>query len=184
MPTSGPPGRAPGRTAPGTEKKRAFSKTDGGNTRKTHRRFANHRTGPGTASVLHRSSNSNRLYATVEAVNTAASTAATTPVKNWQLMNPDERLWGRGNDFAEVKADPKMPTSFIQPTSLLEKRGCRKTWSAFRGRSRRRRLSPHLDQSQRSQDALIATDQDAIITVNGGETFSSWYNPTNGAVLS
>jgi ornithine carbamoyltransferase len=23
------------------------------------------------------------------------------------LVNPDERLWGRGSDFAEVKADPK-----------------------------------------------------------------------------
>ncbi|MFM6926771.1 MAG: hypothetical protein ACKOU7_14780 [Ferruginibacter sp.] len=51
-----------------------------------------------------------------------------------------------------------------------------KTWSAFRG-------APGGDDYHRiwinpdnSNIMLIASDQGAVITVNGGETFSSWYN--------
>ena len=51
-----------------------------------------------------------------------------------------------------------------------------KTWSAFRG-------APGGDDYHRiwikpndPNIMLIAADQGAIITVNGGETFSSWYN--------
>ena len=45
------------------------------------------------------------------------------------------------------------------------------TWTGFRG-AQRRRLSEHLDQSQRSNIILIASDQGAIITVNGGESWA------------
>ncbi len=122
-------------------------------------------------------SNSNRLYATVEAGRYGGIYRSDDAGEHWQLMNPDERLWGRGNDFAEVKADPKN-ADIVYTADVVTWKSVDggKTWSAFRG-------APGGDDYHRiwinpndPDIMLIATDQGAIITVNGGETFSSWYN--------
>ncbi len=122
-------------------------------------------------------SNSNRLYATVEAGRYGGIYRSDDAGESWQMMNPDERLWGRGNDFAEVKADPKNADIVYTADVVCWKSiDGGKNWSAFRG-------APGGDDYHRiwinpdnPNIMLIATDQGAIITVNGGETFSSWYN--------
>ncbi len=59
-----------------------------------------------------------------------------------------------------------------------------RTWKAFRG-------APGGDDYHRlwinpknPDIILIASDQGAIITVNGGETFSSWYNQPTASDVS
>lgn len=122
-------------------------------------------------------SNSNRLYATVEAGKYGGIYRSDDAGETWALTNPDERLWGRGTDFAEIKADPKN-ADIVYTADVVTWKSIDggKTWSAFRG-------APGGDDYHRiwinpdnSNIMLIASDQGAIITVNGGETFSSWYN--------
>ncbi len=122
-------------------------------------------------------SKSNRLYATVEAGKYGGIYRSDDAGETWVLMNPDERLWGRGNDFAEVKADPKN-ADIVYSANVVTWKSTDggKTWAAFRG-------APGGDDYHRiwinPNDPgimLFATDQGAIITVNGGETYSSWYN--------
>ncbi len=122
-------------------------------------------------------SNSNRLYATVDAGKYGGIYRSDDAGETWANINADERLWGRGSDFAEVKADPKNADIVYSANVVTWKSiDAGKTWTAFRG-------APGGDDYHRiwinpdnSNIMLIASDQGAIITVNGGETFSSWYN--------
>ncbi len=95
----------------------------------------------------------------------------------WCRTNPDPRLWGRGSDFAEIKADPLNPDIVYSANVVTWKStDGGKTWQGWRG-------APGGDDYHRiwihpadPKVILLASDQGAIITVNGGQTFSSWYN--------
>jgi photosystem II stability/assembly factor-like uncharacterized protein len=122
-------------------------------------------------------SNSNRLYATVDAGKFGGIYRSDDAGESWTNINADERLWGRGSDFAEVKADPtNADIVYTADVVTWKSMDAGKTWAAFRG-------APGGDDYHRiwinpnnNKIILIASDQGAIITVNGGETFSSWYN--------
>ena len=122
-------------------------------------------------------SRSNRLYATVDAGKYGGIYRSDDAGENWYLTNADERLWGRGTDFAEIKTDPANEDIVYSANVVTWKSmDGGKTWKSFRG-------APGGDDYHRlwinptnSNIILLAGDQGAIITVNGGETFSSWYN--------
>ncbi len=118
-----------------------------------------------------------RLYATVEAGTNGGLYRSDDAGEHWQRATTDERFTSRGSDFAEVKVHPKNPDIVFTGSIVTWKStdGGR-TFSAFRG-------APGGDDYHRiwinpdnPEIMLIAADQGAIITVNGGQTFSSWYN--------
>lgn len=122
-------------------------------------------------------SNSLRLYATVDAGKYGGIYRSDDGGENWYVANSDGRFWGRGSDFAEVKVDPKN-ADIVYSANVVTWKSVDggKTWNAFRG-------APGGDDYHRiwinpndPNIILIASDQGAIVTVNGGETFSSWYN--------
>src|ERR1035437_177593 len=122
-------------------------------------------------------SDSKRMYATVDAASYGGIYRSDDAGESWIRMQTDDRYWGRGDDFAEIKVDPKNPDIVYSANIVTWKSADGgKTWNAFRG-------SPGGDDYHRiwinpdnPDIILIAGDQGAIITVNGGQTFSSWYN--------
>ena len=108
----------------------------------------------------------------------AGSTAPTTPARRWRDVNDDARVHrAAASDFAEVKVDPKNP-DIVYTGSIVAWKSTDggKTFTRVPRRAGRRRLPPHLDQPRQPGHHPLAADQGAVITVNGGETWSSWYN--------
>jgi photosystem II stability/assembly factor-like uncharacterized protein len=155
-----------------------FKSMDGGNTwKKLTKGLPTVEQGLGRIGFCVAPSDPNRMYATVDAGKSGGIYRSDDAGENWVLINPDGRLWGRGSDFAEIKADPKN-ADIVYTANVVTWKSTdgAKTWTAFRG-------APGGDDYHRiwinpdnTDIILIAADQGAIITVNGGETFSSWYN--------
>jgi len=99
--------------------------------------------------------------------------------ENWTQITTDPRPSGRigGGDLPIPRVDPKNPDLvYIASTVTMRSTDGGKTWSGFRG-------APGGDDYQNlwinSNDGniiLLVSDQGAIITVNRGATWSSWYN--------
>ena len=155
-----------------------YKSTDGGNTwNKLTKGLPTTKEGLSRIGFGIAPSDPQRLYATVDCGNHGGIYRSNDGGESWMLMSKDERYWGRGEDFAEIKVDPENE-DIVYSADVVVWRSTdgAKTWKAFRG-------APGGDDYHRlwinpndPKIILIASDQGAIITVNGGETFSSWYN--------
>src|SRR5579871_6218233 len=104
---------------------------------------------------------------------------------SWETVTTDPRPAGRigGGDLPVPKIDPKNPdVMYVTSTVTYKSTDGGKTWTGFRG-------APGGDDYQNmwinpNNPEIIAlvSDQGAIITVNGGETWSSWYNQPTAQV--
>ncbi len=124
-------------------------------------------------------SNPKRLMATVATQGKVQIYRSDDAGANWAVITTDPRPAGRigGGDLSVPRFDPKNPDVVIV-TSTVTWRSVDggKTWEGFRG-------APGGDDYQNSwinpdnpNIIGLASDQGAIITVNNGQTWSSWYN--------
>ena len=118
-----------------------------------------------------------RMYATVDAPTLGGIYRSDDAGETWRRTNSEVRVWGRASDFAEVKVDPRNPdVMYSANTSTYRSIDGGKTFTAIKG-------APGGDDYHRiwinpenPDIMLFASDQGATITVNGGKTWSSWYN--------
>jgi photosystem II stability/assembly factor-like uncharacterized protein len=123
-----------------------------------------------------------RLFATVEARSTAGIYRSDDAGESWYRINSDPRVVARPNDACEVRVHPTNPDIVYVPTIVAWKStDGGKTFTAFRG-------APGGDDYQkiwinpRMPDVMImSSDQGVIVTLNGGESWSSWYNQPTAA---
>lgn len=157
-----------------------FKSVDGGNTwRQLKNGLPDTETdGLGRIGFCIAPSNHNRLYAVVSAnEKTGGIYRSDDAGETWTKINSDNRLWDRGDDFAEVKVDPKNENIVYDANVVTWKSvDGGKTWSGWKGAPggddyHRLWINP-----QNPDVILLASDQGAIVTVNGGQTWSSWYN--------
>jgi photosystem II stability/assembly factor-like uncharacterized protein len=155
-----------------------FKSTDGGTTwRQLTKGLPTFADGLGRIGVTVSPSDSRRLYATVEVSDDGWLYRSDDAGESWARVNDDPRVAMRPSDFAEVKVHPRNPDIvFTASIAAWKSTDGGKTFTSFRG-------APGGDDYHRiwidpgNPDVmLLAADQGAIITVNGGQTWSSWYN--------
>jgi photosystem II stability/assembly factor-like uncharacterized protein len=156
-----------------------FKSTDGGGTwKKLTKGLPTFEQGLGRIGFTVSRSDHKRLYATVDANDQFGGVYASTDGgESWERTTNDQRLWGRGSDFAEIRVSPIDPnTVFVANTASYKSTDGGRTFTGFKG-------APGGDDYHRiwinpdnPDIMLFATDQGATVTVNGGRTWSSWYN--------
>jgi len=156
-----------------------FKSTDGGDTwRQLTKGLPTFEQGLGRIGFCVAPSDSRRLYATVDASPQLGGIYRSDDAgETWRRVSNDARPWGRGSDFAEVKADPKN-ADIVYSANVVTWRSTDggQNWTAFRGAPGGDDYHTVWINPDNPQIILIASDQGAIVTVNGGESWSSWYN--------
>jgi photosystem II stability/assembly factor-like uncharacterized protein len=118
-----------------------------------------------------------RMYIVVNATKGAGVYRSDDHGETWRRISDDERLVGYGGDMSEVRTDPKnADVLYIAAVASWKSTDGGKTWAMFRG-------APGGDDYHRfwvnpndPKIILLASDQGAVVTVNGGASWSSWYN--------
>jgi photosystem II stability/assembly factor-like uncharacterized protein len=120
--------------------------------------------------------NRNRLYAVVDAKDGGvfiSNDAGAT----WTRLSSDKRFWDRGWYFEKINVDPKnADIVYVMNTSMYRSIDAGKTWTAIKGApggDDYHQLWINPDDPKRM---ILASDQGAVVSVDGAVTWSSWYN--------
>lgn len=155
-----------------------YKSTDGGTTwRRLSTGLPTAEQGLGRIGVGIAPSDPDRMYATVDASDEGGIYRSDDAGESWRLVHTDRRLWGRGGDFGEIRVHPENPnTLFVGNIASYRSDDAGETWTSIKG-------APGGDDYHRiwinplhPDIMLFVTDQGATVTVNGGRTWSSWYN--------
>ncbi|HYW43589.1 MAG TPA: glycoside hydrolase [Bryobacteraceae bacterium] len=121
-------------------------------------------------------SDGNRMYALVEAreggLYRSEDAGAT-----WRRVNSEQRIYGRGSDFACVRVDPKnRDVVYVANTSTYRSADGGQSFTAIKGAPGGDDYHTIWINPDNPNIILLAADQGATLSVNYGRTWSSWYN--------
>ncbi len=123
-------------------------------------------------------SDGNRMYALVEARGQAGGLYRSDDAgATWKRVNGEMRIYGRGNDFACVRADPKnRDVVYVANTSTYRSLDAGQTFTAIKGAPGGDDYHTIWINPLNPNIIFLALDQGATVSVNYGRTWSSWYN--------
>jgi photosystem II stability/assembly factor-like uncharacterized protein len=120
--------------------------------------------------------NRNRIYTAVDAKDGGIFRSDNSGL-TWTRLSSDKRLWDRGWYFEKITADPKnADTVYVMNTSTYRSTDGGMHWTAIKGApggDDYHQLWIYPDDPNRM---VLGSDQGAIVTVDGAQTWSSWYN--------
>jgi len=155
-----------------------YKSTDGGTTwRRLTEGLPGAEQGLGKTGMGVAPGNSARVYAVVDATEGGGIYRSDNGGDSFRLMSTDRRLWRQGGGFGEIRVHPDdEDIVFVANVAAYRSDDGGVTWTSNKG-------APGGDDYQRiwinpeQPDIMIySADQGATITVNGGRTWSSWYN--------
>jgi len=136
--------------------------------------------GLGRIGVAFAPSNAKRIYLIVDAKE-GGLYRSDDGGQSWQQISKDHRIWGRGWYFNEVTVDPKNPDIVYVPnTSIYRSTDGGKSFSVFKGDPTGPDYHELWIDPDDSNRMVLSCDQGAVVTHNGGETWSSWLNQATG----
>ncbi len=122
-------------------------------------------------------SDPNRMYAQVESREAGGLYRSDDAGLTWKRVNSEERIYGRGSDFACVRVDPKnRDVIYVANTSTYRSTDAGQSFTAIKGAPGGDDYHTIWINPSNPNIILLALDQGATISVNYGATWSSWYN--------
>jgi photosystem II stability/assembly factor-like uncharacterized protein len=101
--------------------------------------------------------------------------------ETWKRASDDKRIWGRGWYFCEVSVDPKnADIVYVPNTGLYRSRDAGQTFSVLKGEPGGDDYHQLWIDPDEPRHMILGSDQGAVISRNGGETWSSWFNQPTG----
>ena len=152
-----------------------FKSDDGGNTwRELTKGFpAKH----ARISIAIAPSDPDRMYSTVDVDDAGGVYRSDDAGENWTVVNEEPRVSGRNSDFAFIRVHPKdRDTIFLSNTSTYKSTDGGKNFTAIKGAPGGDDYHSTWINPNNPDIMLLTSDQGAVVTVNGGQTWSSWYN--------
>jgi len=132
--------------------------------------------GLGRIGIATAATNHNRVYAIVDA-KVGGLYRSDDAGATWSLISGDKRIWGRGWYFCKVVVDPKNPdTVYVSNTSLYRSTDAGKSWTAIKGAPGGDDYHQLWINPDNPDRMILGSDQGAIVTEDGAQTWSSWYN--------
>ena len=133
--------------------------------------------GLGRIGVAVAPSQPNRVYASVEAKKGAGVYRSDDAGESWSLINGDRRIGGRGPGAMGIAVAPDNPdVIYVANTTTWRSSDAGKTFVGFRGAPGGDDYQRIWISSEHPQIIALSSDQGAVITVNGGASWSNWYN--------
>jgi photosystem II stability/assembly factor-like uncharacterized protein len=118
-----------------------------------------------------------RVYALIDADASSGLYASNNSGEDWTLLSTDARILSRGWYFGEVRSDPKNPDLvYVSNVSLYRSLDGGKNFKAIRGAPGGDDYHSLWIDPENPRRMISGVDQGTIITVNGGHTWSTWYN--------
>jgi len=120
--------------------------------------------------------NRNRIYAAVDAKDGGIFRSDNAGL-TWTRLSNDKRLWDRGWYFEKITADPKdADTVYVMNTSMYKSTDAGKTWTAIKGAPGGDDYHQLWINPNDTKRMIMASDQGSIVSVDGAQSWSSWYN--------
>lgn len=95
----------------------------------------------------------------------------------WRLMDNEHRIWGRGWYFGVIAVDPKNPDLvYVSNTSMYRSTDGGKSFVSFKGAPGGDDYHSIWIAPDDGRRIIVSSDQGTVLSLNGGETWSSWYN--------
>ena len=159
-----------------------FKSTDGGTTwKQLTNGLPTAAQGLGRIQIAVSPSEPSRLYV-VATSSTPALYRSNDAGESWSVVTTDNRIAGKADDEGAITVNPKNADIIYEANTVAWKSvDAGKTWTAHRG-------APGGDDYQRywinpnnPNILLLVSDQGGVITVNDGQTWSSWFNQPTAA---
>jgi photosystem II stability/assembly factor-like uncharacterized protein len=123
----------------------------------------------------------NRVYALIDAIDGGGLYRSDDSGVTWTKTTGDKRIWARGWYFGEVVVNPKNPDQlWVMDTIVLRSDDGGKSFIPEKGDPTGDDFHALWIDPNDPDRRILGVDQGTLVTLNGGRTWSSWFNQPTG----